>query len=60
MKQGPHRLGRNRAFFEMAEKMAKSRGWVFNWRKVETPGIEHDAARMFAAREMEDALFGPK
>ncbi|WP_414663212.1 hypothetical protein [Horticoccus sp. 23ND18S-11] len=60
MKQGPHRLGRNRAFFELAEKMAKARGWPFNWRKVETPGIEHDAAQMFAAREMEDALFGPK
>lgn len=60
MKQGPHRLGRNRAFFELGAAMAKARGWVFNWRKVETPGIEHDAAQMFAAREMEDALFGPK
>ena len=60
MKQGPHRLARNRACFALAEKMAKERGWAFNWRKVETPGIEHDAARMFAAREIEDALFGPK
>jgi poly(3-hydroxybutyrate) depolymerase len=60
MKQGPHRLARNRAFFELAESIAKARGWPFNWRKVETPGIEHDAARMFGAQEMEDALFGPK
>jgi poly(3-hydroxybutyrate) depolymerase len=60
MKQGTHRLARNRACFELAQKMAKERGWVFNWRKVETPGIEHDAARMFAAREVEDALFGTK
>ncbi|MCX6951857.1 MAG: hypothetical protein NTV51_06785 [Verrucomicrobia bacterium] len=60
MKQGPHRLARNRACFALAEKMAKERGWPFNWRKVETPGIEHDAARMFAAKEVEDALFGPK
>jgi hypothetical protein len=60
MKQGPHRLARNRNCFELAQKMAKERGWAFNWRKVETPGIEHDAAVMFAAREVEDALFGPK
>ncbi len=60
MKQGPHRLARNRACFEMARKLAQERGWVFNWRKVETPGIEHDAAAMFAAVEVEDALFGPK
>ena len=58
MKQGPHRLARNRAFFELAQKMAKEHGWAFNWRKVETPGIEHDAAAMFATKEVEDALFG--
>lgn len=60
MKQGPHRLARNRTFFALAESMAKAHGWTFNWRKVETPGIEHDAARMFSAAEVEDALFGPK
>lgn len=60
MKQGPHRYGRNQAFFELARTMAAARGWTFNWRKVETPGIEHDAAAMFAAPEVEDALFGPK
>lgn len=58
MKQGQHRLARNRACFELAQRMAKERGWAFNWRKVETPGIEHDAALMFAAKEVEDALFG--
>jgi poly(3-hydroxybutyrate) depolymerase len=60
MRQGPHRLARNRACFELAQKLAKERGWAFNWRKVETPGIEHDAAAMFAAAEAEDALFGAK
>jgi poly(3-hydroxybutyrate) depolymerase len=60
MKQGPHRLARNRACFALAEAMAKERGWTFNWRKVEAPGIEHEAARMFAAKEIDDALFGPK
>jgi hypothetical protein len=39
-------------------KLARERGWVYNWRKVESPGIEHDAAAMFAAKEVGDALFG--
>lgn len=58
MKQGPHRLARGRAAFEFAQKLAKERGWEFNWRKVETPDIGHEAAFMFAAKEVEDALFG--
>lgn len=58
MKQGPHRLARGRACFEQARALAKERGWAFNWRKVETEGVGHEAAFMFAAREVEDALFG--
>ena len=58
MQQGPHRLARNRNFFELAQKLARERGWPFHWRKVEAPGIEHDAAHMFAAKEIEDALLG--
>ena len=60
MVQGPHRLARGRACFEFAEKLARERGWAFNWRKVETPGIAHEAAFMFAAKEAGDALFGKK
>lgn len=60
MKQGAHRLERGRNCFEYAQKLARERGWAFHWRKVETPGIGHDAAAMFAARESEDALFGKK
>jgi poly(3-hydroxybutyrate) depolymerase len=60
MKQGPHRLARGRAAFAAAEKLARERGWAFNWRIVETPDIGHDAKFMFAAREVEDALFGKK
>jgi pimeloyl-ACP methyl ester carboxylesterase len=58
MKQGPNRLARGRACFAAAEKLARERGWDFGWRKVETVGVGHEAAFMFAAREMEDALFG--
>ncbi len=58
MKQGPNRLERGRACFAAAEKLARARGWAFNWRKVETPDIGHEAAFMFAAKEVDDALFG--
>ena len=58
LKQGPNRLARGRACFAAAQKLAKERGWAFNWRKVETPGIAHEAALMFAAKEAGDALFG--
>lgn len=58
MKQGPVRLARGQNFFETSRKIAAARGWAFNWRIVETPRIGHDAMRMFAAREVEEALFG--
>jgi len=56
--QGPHRYGRGLHCFATAEALARSRGWAFNWRKVEVDGIAHEAARMFAAPEAENALFG--
>jgi pimeloyl-ACP methyl ester carboxylesterase len=58
MVQGNSRLERGRNCFAYAKALAEKNGWIFNWRKVETPGIDHDAARMFAAKEVEDALFG--
>ena len=58
MRQGSHRLERGRTAFEFAQNLARQRGWTFNWRKVETPDIGHKAAYMFAAKEVEDALFG--
>jgi poly(3-hydroxybutyrate) depolymerase len=57
-RQGAFRLARGRACFEFAQKLAAERGWTFNWRKVETPGIGHDGGGMFAAPEMAEALLG--
>jgi poly(3-hydroxybutyrate) depolymerase len=57
--QGPHRYARGRAAFAAGQALAAERGWAFAWRLVETPGIDHDAARMFAAPEAAEALFGP-
>ena len=43
-----------------AQKLAQERGWAFNWRKVETPGIAHEGAFMFAAKEAgEEMLQNP-
>jgi pimeloyl-ACP methyl ester carboxylesterase len=58
MKQGPNRLERGRACFQAAQKLAQEHDWDLNWRIVETPGIGHEAALMFAADEAGDALFG--
>ncbi len=58
MRQGPNRLARGRAAFATAQALAKARGWEFNWRIVETEGIGHDPAFMFAAKAAGDAIFG--
>ena len=58
MRQGAFRYARGLNCFEFARQMAEKRGWEFNWRKVEAPGIAHNAARMFAAEQSKDALFG--
>ena len=36
----------------------EKRKGTFNWRKIEKPGGGHSASRMFAAKEVGDALFG--
>jgi poly(3-hydroxybutyrate) depolymerase len=59
LQQGAHRYARGLACFAAAEQLARSRGWAFNWRKVEVADINHDAARMFAAPESRDAVLGP-
>jgi poly(3-hydroxybutyrate) depolymerase len=58
--QGAHRYARGLNCFETAQRLAQQRGWAFNWRKVEVADIPHDAARMFAAPESSDALFGAR
>jgi poly(3-hydroxybutyrate) depolymerase len=55
-REGAFRLARGRACFDYAQKLAAERGWAFNWRKVETPGIGHDGGGMFAAPEMAEAF----
>jgi len=56
--QGAFRLERGCACFDYAKKLAEERGWKFNWRKVEAPGVAHFARKMLDAKEAEEALFG--
>lgn len=56
--QGEGRHARGLACFRAAQQLARDRGWPFHWRLVEATGIPHEAARMFAAREIAHALFG--
>ncbi len=58
LRQGASRYARGLACFAAAERLAREQGWQFGWRKVEVSGIEHDAAKMFAAPEAREALFG--
>lgn len=59
-REGAFRLERGRHCFEFAQRLARERGWNFNWRKVEVSGIAHDSTAMFAAKEVGEALFGPE
>jgi poly(3-hydroxybutyrate) depolymerase len=55
--QGPHRHARGLRCFEEAQKLAQAHGWECNWRLVETPGVEHSAAKMIDHPECRKALF---
>lgn len=57
MRQGATRYERGQAVFAAAQALATKKGWPFAWRKVETPGIAHNAAEMFAATEAMEAVF---
>jgi len=54
--QGASRHQRGVNAFDAGRKLAQERGWAFNWRLVELPGVGHSASRMFAAPQASDAL----
>jgi hypothetical protein len=54
--QGLSRLERGLNTFNAARTLAQTRGWTFNWRLVELPGVGHNAREMFAAKQASDAL----
>jgi poly(3-hydroxybutyrate) depolymerase len=46
-KQGACRYERGHNLFKAGEKLAKEKGWKFNWRIVDAPGVGHSAEEMF-------------
>lgn len=57
-RQGPNRYQRGINTFREAQQLARDRGWEFNWRLVEVPGVAHSAQRMYSAPETDAALTG--
>lgn len=56
--QGSGRHQRGLACYWTARTLAAQRGWQFNWRLVEAPGVGHDHERMFDHERCAEALFG--
>ncbi len=54
--QGASRHERGVNVFNAGRTVARERGWTFNWRLVELPGVGHSAQKMFAAPQLADAL----
>ena len=57
MKQGNGRYQRSHTCFEMAKRLAEEKGWPFEWRILDAPGIGHDHELMFNHEICEKALF---
>ncbi len=47
--QGKKRYDRGLNAFQSAEALAKSHGWIFNWRLVVVPNVGHSATKMFSS-----------
>ena len=54
--EGASRYQRGRNAFSTGKALAQARGWPFNWRLVELPGVGHNARKMFAAPQASEAL----
>ena len=54
--EGASRYQRGRNAFSAGKALAQARGWPFNWRLVELPGVGHNARKMFAAPQASEAL----
>ena len=54
--QGASRYQRGLNVFNAAKTLAQARGWKFDWRLVELPGVGHNARKMFSAPQASVAL----
>lgn len=51
MRQGGGRLQRSTNCYAFGKALAARRGWKFNWRLVQVPGVGHDHEKMFNSSE---------
>lgn len=49
LRQGENRFERGHAVFRLAKNVAAQRGWPFNWKLVEAPGVGHSSGDMLRA-----------
>lgn len=54
--QGANRHERGHNAFREAQRLAKARGWTFNWKLVEVPGVGHSGRRMLGSEQAIAAL----
>ena len=54
--QGKTRHERGLNVFAAGRTLAQARGWAFNWRLVELPGVGHSARKMFSSSQAIEAL----
>jgi hypothetical protein len=54
--QGETRYDRGLNTFAMARQEARARGFAFNWRLVEVPGVGHNAGRMYSSPQALEAI----
>ena len=54
--QGASRHARGLNTFNAARSLAQARGFPFNWRLIELPGVGHDARKMLSAPQAAEAL----
>jgi hypothetical protein len=54
--QGNSRYQRGINVFNAGKMLAQQRGWRFNWRLVELPGVGHSARKMFSAPQAFEAV----
>jgi dienelactone hydrolase len=57
-REGRNRLSRGHHCFNMAQRLARAKGWPFHWRLVEASGVGHSACRMLTRPECQTVLFG--
>lgn len=54
--QGNQRYDRGLNAFHVAQTLAQTHGWPFNWRLVEISGVGHNPAKMFSSPQALEAL----